>query len=158
MKITLDDLVKSEAEALANTQAQSTVTSSAGGLDIGSISKLVSDIRQITDNIAKIRGSVSSITPQEEQPQPQPQPQITQGNDYTPSQNKRAQEQPQPQPQTDNISHDIDKRDKAEIAYEQLISALHNIISYLGDMPISQVIEMAEQNKEDVIGLIEASL
>jgi len=156
MKITLDDLVKSEAEALANTQAQSTVTSSAGGLDIGSISKLVSDIRQITDNIAKIRGSVSSITPQEEQPQPQPQPQTIQGDDYKPAQNKRPQEQTQTQ--TDNISHDLDKRDKAEVAYEQLMSALNGIIDYLGDMPISQVIEMAEQNKDDVIGLIEASL
>ena len=155
MKITLDDLVKSEAEALANTQAQSTVTSSAGGLDIGSISKLVSDIRQITDNIAKIRGSVSSITPQE-QPQPQPQPQTIQGDDYKPAQNKRPQEQTQTQ--TDNISHDLDKRDKAEVAYEQLMSALNGIIDYLGDMPISQVIEMAQQNKDDVIGLIEASL
>ena len=155
MKITLDDLVKSEAEALANTQAQSTVTSSAGGLDIGSISKLVSDIRQITDNIAKIRGSVSSITPQE-QPQPQPQPQTIQGDDYKPAQNKRPQEQTQTQ--TDNISHDLDKRDKAEVAYEQIMSALNGIIDYLGDMPISQVIEMAEQNKDDVIGLIEASL
>ena len=156
MKITLDDLVKSEAEALANTQAQSTVTSSAGGLDIGSISKLVSDIRQITDNIAKIRGSVSSITPQDEQPQPQPQPQTIQGDDYKPAQNKRPQEQTQTQ--TDNISHDLDKRDKAEVAYEQLMSALNGIIDYLGDMPISQVIEMAQQNKDDVIGLIEASL